>query len=348
MNTTCACHAGGAYGVCDYPGGCGSTGGCCSSRPAPTRTAATNPSRAVSTPEPPSEVPVERRRPRAGDCVTCLVLRPDSDPRQPHNPPVCDGDRTLLDKWLGEITRLHDQLTEPEQPIINQRTYERFGIQDGKNNQRQIVSLGQAWADPTAAVGGVAPINSRSKAPTVSGSRERPIPIRADLHDITAPLRGANLTDAGRQHPDDHVGHLPAATVLDGWVRSWRDTLWPGQHLPAGTVPELIKWLRVRLEDACDRYPIIDEFTAEIRDLRGTLRAMAGESDPPPVSCDGIQCDRCDMRALFRRPEDTYQAECGNCGKLYTVEEYETLTGGQADYERFTRSPEEIAAFMRR
>lgn len=294
MNDRCACHTS-SYAACDYPGGCGSSGGCCAAR-----------------------------TPRHGGCTVCPVTRPDTDPRQPNTPPVCDGDRALLDRWLAEIARLHDQLTEPEQPVLNQRMYERYGVEYLKGNRREVVSLGTVWADPVTAVGGVAPINSRSKAPTVSGSRERPIPIRTDLHDLTSPARGANLTQAGRMFPDDHLGHISAATVLDGWVRSWRDTLWPGHHLPGSGVTELVKWLRARLEDACDRYPIIDEFAGEIRNLRGSLRAMAGESDPQPERCDGVPCKRCDMQMLFRRADGSGDVECVNadCLAVYRPEDY--------------------------
>lgn len=299
MPRDCACHAS-SYATCDHPGGCGTPGGCC------------------ATPRPA----------RAGDCITCPVIRPGTDPRQPHQPPVCDGDRTLIDRWLGDIGRLHSILTEPEPPIVDQRRHNRYATAYLPGGTRHTWNKGSYPSDPLAALGGVAPINSRSKAPAVTGSRERPIPIRADLHDITAPLRGTNLTTAGRQHPDDHIGHLPATTVLDGWVRSWRDTLWPGHHLPDGTVTELVKWLRARLTDACDRYPIIDEFAGEIRALHNTLRAMAGETDPQPERCEGVACKRCDMQMLFRRADGSGDVDCLNpaCAAVYREDEYADWT----------------------
>ncbi len=289
----CACHVG-SFGVCDYPGGCGSAGGCC----APT--------------------------PRPGSCTVCLLLRPDADPRLPHHPPVCDGDRELLDTWLGEINRLHAQLTEPEPAIVDKRQHDRWATAYLPGGHRHTWNKGPAYSDPLAPLGGVSPINSRPNSPRTSGSRERPMPIRADLHDLTSPARGVNLTGAGRQHPEDHVGELPAATILDGWVRSWRDTLHPSQGLPPASVPELTRWLRIRLDDACDRYPIIDEFADEIRDLRGKLRAQAGETDPKPERCEQVACKRCDMEMMFRRPDGSGDVDCLNpaCNAVMRDTEY--------------------------
>ena len=281
-------------------------------------------------------------------CTTCVTYRPDSDPRIPDYPPVCDGDRALLDRHLNDIANLVADLSNPEPPIVNERRYERFGVRYLKHGGRERVSLGEAWADPLTAVGGVAPINSRSKAPSVSGSRERPIPIPVATFDLKAGARVPNPTDAARDWPEDQVGNLSAATVLDQWVRDVRDTLFPGQHLPEATVDELVMWLRNRVGDICDRHPAVAEFAEEIRALRSALRAAAEETEPAPEPCDGVTCARCKMRALFRRPGDTYRAECSTCGKLYTDGEYTELLAEQAQTERGNRRPEEVSALLRR
>lgn len=277
-------------------------------------------------------------------CIVCPVVRPDAEPRQPHNPPVCDGDRNLLDRWLTEIANLVAQLANPAPIESDRRRYERWGRD---NTTGRDVSLGDTWADPLAAVGGVGPINSPSKQPSVSGSRERSIPIPVDAVDLTGVAREPNPTAAGRQHPDDQIGHLPAATTLDSWVRDWRASLWPDHHLPVATVDELVSWLRNRLWGACDQHPAIDEFATEIRALRGVLRRAAGETEPRPEPCDGVACARCDLRALTYNPADTYRAECSNCGTLYSQAEYDELTNAQAQNERSTRSPEEIHNLLR-
>jgi hypothetical protein len=161
--------------------------------------------------------------------------------------------------------------------------------------------------------------------------------------DLTGPARVINLTrytpDPDRpdltlphQRPEDAAGHLSIATTLYGWVRDWRDTLWPDQHLPEPTVGELVAWLRVgadddhpgtRIDEACDRHPAIADMAQELHDLRLALRRRLGETNPQPEPIIGVACRRCDMRALVRKPWDTYRAECGHCGLLYTESEWD-------------------------
>ncbi|GAA0494912.1 hypothetical protein Ade02nite_19510 [Paractinoplanes deccanensis] len=363
MSVTCRCHTS-TYAACDYPGGCGSPGGCCSTR---------------------------------GACVTCPIVRPDTTPRAPYHPPVCDGDRRLLDRWLGDIARLHDELATPEPAIIDERRHERFGVVYFEGGIRHVFSRGLRPSDPLAALGGSAPINARNGQPAVSGSRERAIPVNVNRLDLTAPARQPNLTRGAngaphQQHlvpqlkmsPNTHPvtatfdgrkitqnvrdreyvrdshgqlvltptldddGHLSAATVLDLWVRDIRAQQFTRHRLPDATVPELVRWLRARHEDICDRYPDIAVFADGLRVLRGALRSAAGETEPRPEPCDGVTCDRCDQRALFRNPDDTYRAECGNCGSLYTDDEYTDLVSIQAGKQRNNRPAEEVAALLRR
>ncbi|HEY6115303.1 MAG TPA: hypothetical protein VI172_05040, partial [Candidatus Dormibacteraeota bacterium] len=217
---------------------------------------------------------------RHGTCVVCPVTRPDADPRQPNTPPVCDGDRALLDRWLVEIANLDADLRNDEPVIADERTHERYGTAYLPNGNRHVWSKGSYASDPVGALGGVAPINSKSSQPNVGGSRERPMPISTALHDLKAPARVPNPTAQGRECAGDQIGRLSAATTLDQWVRDWRDTLWPDHHLPSATVDQLVLWLRTpigndrtRLDVACDHHPAIDEFAAEMKDLVGALRS---------------------------------------------------------------------------
>lgn len=283
----------------------------------------------------------------ATTCTLCPIYRSDADPRIPHHSPVCDGDRALLDRHLVDLSNLVADLSNPEPPIVERGRYERFGVEYQDNGRRAAVSLGEVWRDPLAAVNGVAPINARSRHPHVSGSREHAMPIDADRTDLTSAARGANLTDAGRRHPGDHVGHLAVASLLDGWARSWRDSLCPDHHLPSATVDDLVAWLRNRLEDACDSYEELPLFAEEVKAVRSVLRGLAGEIEPSPEPCDGVDCARCEMRSLYRRPGDTYRAECSSCGTLYTEDEYASLIAARAKTERGKRQPEEIAALLR-
>lgn len=277
----CTCHHG-PYYPCSHVGGCGSTG--CG------------------------------RDTKASSCVTCPVLRPDNDPRLPHYPPVCDGDRALLDRHLVEIANLSDALTNPEPPVVDVRRYERF--------DRNGDSLGTGWADPTAAVGGVAPINSRSKQPDVSGSRDKPLPIPVHIVDLQAPLRPVRVSQPFRGDAQDQIGHIPVAVMLAEWVRNWRDTLWPGQHLPKPGIDQLVVWLRTRLQDACDQHPGIADFAEEIRNTRSALRSAAGETEPQPELCVAVPCKRCDLVTLFRQPGGDVACANPDCQTVLRADEY--------------------------
>jgi hypothetical protein len=275
----CECHAN-PYLPCNTPGGCGS-------------------------------------QHRTGGCTTCPVLRPDSTPRDPHTPPVCDGDRRLLNRWLGEIADLHADLSQPEEPVIDQRRSERW-TRDHKNRLR---NRGIMWNDPLAPLGGVSPINSRSKQPSVTGSRERPIPINTSVVDLTAVRRAHNLTS--RAPADDQIGHLPVATVLDEWARDIRDQALPDHHLPEPAVDQQIMWLRVRLDIICDRHPDVAGFAESIRVLRGALRVAAGQTDPQPERCDGVPCKRCDLLTLFRQADGDVHCITPDCQAVLRDEEYQ-------------------------
>jgi hypothetical protein len=257
----------------------------------------------------------------APTCLTCSLFRPDSTPRIPNYPPICDGDRALMDRHLADVANLIADLSNDEEPLIDGRRHERFGIAYFEGGHRHVFSRGTFPSDPLAPLGGVAPINSRTKAPSVSGSRERPIPIPVTALDLKADARVPNPSGVGRDWPEDQIGNLSAATVLDQWVRDIRDTLWPDQHLPEATVDHLVAWLRNRLQDVCDRHPAVVEFAEEIRSLRGALRSAAGETEPQPERCDGVPCKRCDLMTLFREADDV---TCVNpdCAAVLRGDEY--------------------------
>ncbi len=363
--SVCQCHTG-SFASCDYLGGCGSRGGCCSSTP-------------------------------AGTCLTCPVIRPESAARDPHRPPVCDGDRGLLDRWLGDINRLVAEIETPEPAIVDRRQHERFGVAYFEGGIRHTFSRGIRPSDPLAALGGVAPIDSRNSQPSVTGSRDRALPVNTNRIDLTAPARQPNLTRdksgaPNQQHlvpqvrvsrntrpvtatfnsrriiqnvhdrdyvRDDHGnlvmvpitdddGHLSAATILDGWVRDIRSRQFPDHRLPGTTVTDLTRWLRARLEQVCDHYPQITDLAADLRALCGALRAAAGESEPRPEPCTGVACPRCDLRTLMTCPDDDYRAQCGNCGKLLTVDEYAEAVTDQGAQQAGTRPPEEVHTLLRR
>lgn len=297
-------------------------------------------------------------------CILCLIYRPDADPRLPDRPPVCEGDRWRLSRDIDDIGRLHQRLVNPDPVDYDNRRYaaqyELWNASgktwETRNEQRRV--------DPLGALGGVAAIPSRSSQPNVAGSRERPTPANLDAVDLAAGARPGSIGIRTRgdwsQRPGgdpDQVGRLSVATILDAWVRDWRDSLWPDQHLPPATVPEMVAWLRVgasddnpgtRIDDACDRHSAIDEMAAELRDLRGALRGILGETEPQPERIEGVACRGCDLRALIRQPGDLYRAECGSCGLLYTDAEFAEWVERLGGLERATRPPEEIRTLLQR
>jgi hypothetical protein len=170
----------------------------------------------------------------------------------------------------------------------------------------------------------------QNEAQRVTGSREAPIPLNVDVVDLSAQARNAQATDAAKAHPEDQIGQVAVASILDQWARDWRDEMAFAQSLPVPTVPELARWLGNRVEWACDRHPAVDEFAAEMGRLRAVLRGVLGLSEPQAEFCDGVVCRKCDRYALYR--EGDY-VECDHCGLLYSEREYHDWVGllaGQA------------------
>lgn len=275
-------------------------------------------------------------------CVTCPVYRPDSDPRLPNRPPVCDADRALLDTHLWDIPDLYSRLGETIPAPANSP----YPVEAANGTV--------AWrgVDPIADILPAGPVRGQTRQPRVSGTRQPQAPTSLERIDLTLPARPATraLYARGVLGIDaDQVGTLSVATILDTWVRDWRATLWPDQQLPTPTVPELAQWLRNRAGDACDQHPTIDEFAAEIKDLRRVLRAHLGETAAQPETdrYKAVACQKCDLRGvLLRRPGSDY-IECGNCGNLYTEDEYAYWLDRLAGYERSQRTPAEIAELLR-
>ncbi len=277
-------------------------------------------------------------------CCACSVYRPDSPPRLPNRPPVCDGDRTLLDRHLVDIANLIADLGNPEESLTDNRRHERFATVYFEGGIQHTWSKGLYPSDPLAPLGGVAPINSRTKAPSVSGSRERPIPIGVTALDLQAEARVPNTPPWAqaneklhRQWAADQIGHLSAATVLDQWVRDIRDVLHPGHHLPPATVDELVAWLRSRLETICDQHPAVDEFAEDIRCLRSALRSAAKVTDPQPEHCDGVACRRCDLMTLYREPGGDVTCVNPDCQAVLREEEFQDWVKTLANEQKIKR-----------
>jgi hypothetical protein len=213
--------------------------------------------------------------------------------------------------------------------------------------------------DPVARALPSGPTGSGSSGPRVNGSREAPVPIRVDAVDLAADARVLNLVPRreaeGRMLPCrrcrsyhrsgsylpqreqragvvDQAGELSVATVLDGWVRDWREFRHRGEGLPDPSVPRLCRWLSDRLEWACDDHAAIGDFAEELHGVRNALYSALGLFDIPDYK-RGVVCrnPQCDALNLVQRSGSKY-IECLSCGRLLSEAEFgewtQTLAGG--------------------
>ena len=167
---------------------------------------------------------------------------------------------------------------------------------------------GQLLAEP------LAPSGSPGKGGPVTGSRERPIPIRVDLFDLTHPGAAAYVQG------DDQVGHIPVWVTLESWARDWSTYRAMGEHSGVG-VADICRWMRERVDEMCDEHPAIDECYRDIRSLRGALLAQLGQVDIPDYK-KGVPCRQCNALALVRRNGEDF-IECGECPAVLTPGEYD-------------------------
>lgn len=234
--------------------------------------------------------------------------------REAEHAQACDPCRLWLPTVLRDIAERYQELTEQE----TQLGY--LAIEDdgtfGAPTVRDVHPL------PAS------PVDAPGASSRVSGSREPPVPVRLDLVDLTAAARLPNPTRGAGYYPrslwpEDQIGHQPVTTRLDLWARDWISyQRCPGNHLPVPAVPTLVAWLRMRCGWACDEHPAVDDFAAEMRELRAVLRTANGDGPVYPEPIPAVPCSGCDTKALFRPVNSPYRAECGGCGKLYTEDEY--------------------------
>lgn len=174
-------------------------------------------------------------------------------------------------------------------------------------------------ADPIAYHLASGPVPGPSAGGRVTGSREPPLPIRTDAHDLAMPARVLP------PYNEDQVGHPPIAAVLDGWVRDWRTHRSRGEGLPEPTVEMLSEWLLNRLDDAADTHPAVDEFGEDLRGIHGALRAQLGVVETPDYKV-GVPCRECNRLTLYRSNGSDY-VECGSCPSLLSPDDYTRWTG---------------------
>lgn len=158
----------------------------------------------------------------------------------------------------------------------------------------------------------------------VSGSRDKPIGIRADVHDLMQDMAGklgawADLVRFERRLAGPHLTltrHAPA----------------PPRNLDAVRVHTLAAWLLPHHEWLATGPAAVD-YGEEIRDLAHQTRRIAGLYPARPEIKHGVPCRHCDALALYIAPGSDW-IECGACGNLLSQAEYTEWVGMLAAHER--------------
>lgn len=242
-------------------------------------------------------------------CVCCADAEPDYEAGLS----TCRRCRDRMASALRQIPRLLADLRDPDVPV------------DDKTVRRD--DAGRRWPhhDPVAATDGTpaGPVPEPSRWSRVAGTRPAREPVNLDAVDLTSrvnhPARQL-LARGVLGLDDDQVGHLSAATILDGWVRDWVERRGRGEGLPRPAAEVLCGWLGDRLDWACAEHPAVDEFADELGELFRTLMGITGWSTPPPETLS-VECPSCAMLTLYR-DVDLERVACGSCPKLMTEGEY--------------------------
>jgi Zn ribbon nucleic-acid-binding protein len=228
-------------------------------------------------------------------CVLCAYYHPRADPHPADRSQTCINGRRRLEHELMVLGSSYRRLLE-----------------------MQVDDTGAKDAASKSLPAG--PVPAPSRQPSVSGSKERRIPL-TDVADLTAPAQIGAVHDPF----GDQVGHHSVATVLNEWVTAWHERFFGNQKRPAPTVEALLAWLiGVRMDLICDADEAVVDFAVELRDLRAAIYGHLGENKRKPQPMWGVACPRCNLTSqLMLDPEDPdHYRECANCGKLMTQDEY--------------------------
>lgn len=230
-------------------------------------------------------------------CVVCQR-------REVERSQVCGPCRLRIDSLLEEIPELITTATTLTLPAPRPTWEWRLVGADLGCANRIRIWIHSLASGPTGTPGRV----------RVAGTRTAPLPVSLALLDLVGP-GSPHVTDTHH----DQEGDLPPDVWMLQWATDWAEQL--DHYRPPRTVSALVTWLRNRLNWACDDHPAVDEFAAELRAQVGRLRALAGILRARPELCEGVACQHCDTRALWRIEG---RVECGECGRIYTTEEYVT------------------------
>lgn len=255
--------------------------------------------------------------------------------RIPLRPPVCDSCRSWLSHVLGDI-RIYAGLlvgADDQRPDLRLVTKSMATARPPRpawiatDRWRELdKQTSTRYGDPRDPVAASVPSgvgSARSGAAPVTGSKRPPSPVSDDRIDLTLPARAAGRAlfargEYGLATDADQIGHLPLATTLDTWVRDWADLR--HESRPAARTAIMLRWMRARVDWACDEYPAVDDLAAELRSYRSTMRGLLGLVEVPDHKV-GVSCPQCHNRSLYRENGNWY-IECAECPQILSPKEY--------------------------
>ena len=170
--------------------------------------------------------------------------------------------------------------------------------------------------------------DGRSKNP------EAPLPFVVDPLDLVSPwatpqgpLRQARLA----ANADLQQGHMPVRDTLWWRIKDVLTYRHVGESGPDPDVPAMCSWLEVRTEWLCESYLPLDEYADEMVQLRGLLFALVGRPtvDERPKSFP-VPCPRCRRMTLLRRADDHIECEWEDCRRVYSPEDWATVSKATA------------------
>lgn len=258
---------------------------------------------------------------RTGSCICCQQRDP-----LPELAPVCGVCRSRTRGQLVEIPDLCAFLRARPRPELEagparQLLDVRVEVLD---DGQVLTYIRRHHARDVHVNAGAIPGQPTGPRVTAAG-HAAPVPVRLDIVDLLAGARrhtSATVALAYPEQDDDQIGHLSAATVLDGWCRDVAEIR--REHGPAPHPAAQCRYLADRLDWAFVEHPAVDELAAEIGHLWSVLRRAAGLTPPQPELCEGVPCKtiECDLKTLYRIP-GTDWVECSSCGRLLTESEYQ-------------------------
>lgn len=167
----------------------------------------------------------------------------------------------------------------------------------------------------------------------VSGSKERPLGLRVDVHDLMANIRGVlnewtKYVIAGQRlsGPQIPAQRRPRRFIV-GVTGATRVELRPDLDLGASTVLARARWLS-RHHDWLAGSPLSIPYGEEIRDLAHEIRVLCRLYEARPEVKVGVPCRNPECRSLgLFEDRDEDRIVCPACPQRMTLMEYHEWVG---------------------